>query len=159
MSLLLSNFLAPPLSKILLTLVVVSDIADPQYLNYKILHGGTLLHPWPNVSGNYVIPSLQLKCFFPETSWRPKKGLRRKLKCFFLKSSEEQKKGLHRNLGLYSAGICRIHSCWLALDLFIIQRSNLDEWTSKPRWGDAKSRWGDVNSWWGGASPRVLPII
>ena len=31
-----------------------------QYLNCKILHGGTLLQPWPNFSGNYVIPSPQL---------------------------------------------------------------------------------------------------
>ena len=60
------------------------------------------------------------------------------------KSGEDQKKGLHGNLGLSSAGICRIYSCWLALDCFIIQRSNLDGWMSKSRWGNAKSRWGDA---------------
>ena len=99
-----------------------------QYLNSKI----SLLQPWPNFNGNYVIPSPQLKCFSPKIRWRPKKkGLRRKLKCFFLEikwrpKKKKKKKGLHRNLGLYSAGICRIYSCWLALDRFIIQRSNLD---------------------------------
>ena len=37
-----------------------------QYLNCKILHGGTLLQPWPNAigmlkhfSGNYVFPFLK----------------------------------------------------------------------------------------------------
>ena len=44
----------------------------------------------------------------------------------FSSKSGEDLKSLHRNLGLYSAGICRIYSCWLALDRFIIQRSNLD---------------------------------
>ena len=37
-----------------------------------------------------------------------------------------KKKGLQRNLGLHSAGICRIYSCWLALFHLIIQRSILD---------------------------------
>ena len=62
-----------------------------RYLNCKILHGGTLLQPWPNAfgmrkyfNGNYVILSPNLnenqkkvsgkwKCFFPEIRWRPKK--------------------------------------------------------------------------------------
>ena len=48
-----------------------------QYLNCKILHGGTLLKPWPSFSGDYVIPS-------PQLNENQKKGLRRKLKCFFL---------------------------------------------------------------------------
>ena len=51
------------------------------------------------------------------------------------KTKKKKKKDLHLKLGLYSAGICRIYSCWLALDRFIIQRSNLDAWTSKSRWG------------------------
>ena len=111
-----------------------------QYLNCKILHGGTLLQPWPNFSGNYVIPSPQLKGFFPETRWRQKKGLCRKLKYFFPEikrkpKKKEKRKRLHRNLGLYSAGICRIYSCCLALDRSIIRRSSLDGWTSKFQWG------------------------
>ena len=123
-----------------------------QYLNCKILHGGRFC-------GNYVILSPQLKCFFPETRRRPKKkkDLRRKLKCFFPEVNWRPKKGLHRNLGLYSSGICKIYSCWLALDRFIIQRSNLDGWTSKSRWGDAKSRWGDANSRWEDASTARNP--
>ena len=43
-----------------------------QYLNCKIFALGTL-QPWPNFNGNYVIPPPQLKYFFPETRWRPKK--------------------------------------------------------------------------------------
>ena len=86
----------------------------------------------------------------PAIEWRPKrrkkKGLRQKIEVFFPRNQVKikQKKGLHRNLGLYSAGIGRIYSCWLALVRFIIQRSNLDGWTSKSRWGNAKSRWVDV---------------
>ena len=53
-----------------------------QYLNCKILCGGTLLQPWPNFRGNYVIPSPQLKCFSPKPG-EDQTGLRRKLKCFF----------------------------------------------------------------------------
>ena len=89
-----------------------------------------------------------------------KQGLRRKLKCFYQKSSEDQKnrikiKGLHRNLALYSAEICRIYSCWLALHRFIIQRSNLGGWTSKSRWGDAKSRWGTLTLVGGRVPPTI----
>ena len=57
---------------------------------------------------------------------KKQKSLRRKLKYFSQKSGEDQKKDLHRNLGLYSAGICRVYPCWLALFGLIIQRSNLD---------------------------------
>ena len=39
----------------------IAILALNQYLNCKLLHGGTLLQPWPNFSGNYVIPSPQLK--------------------------------------------------------------------------------------------------
>ena len=42
-----------------------------QYLNCKILHGGTLLQPGPNLSEDYVILSTKLK-----------KGLRGRWKCF-----------------------------------------------------------------------------
>ena len=37
-----------------------------------------------------------------------------------------KKKGLHRSLGLYSAGICTVYSCWLAVFCLINQGSNLD---------------------------------
>ena len=94
-----------------------------QYLNCNILHGGTLLQPWPNFYGNYVIPSP-----------RPKQMSSTKLDVFFSGNKvESKKKGLHRNLGLYLAGICWIYSCWLALDRFIIQRLNFDGWASKGR--------------------------
>ena len=110
------------------TLEWLSRYAYTQYLNCKILHGETLLQPWPNFSGNYVIPSPQLKCFFPQNQVKTKK-----------------KRSLHGNLGLYSAGICRIYSWRLALDRFIIKHSNLIGWTSKSRWGDANSQWGDAS--------------
>ena len=55
------------------------------YLNCKILHGGTLLQPWPNAFGmrkyireDYVILS-------PKLNEDQKKGLRRKLKSFLTK--------------------------------------------------------------------------
>ena len=87
-----------------------------------------------------------------------KKGLRQNLKCFFreIRLAKDQKKGLHCNLGLYSAGIFRIYSYWLALDRFIIQRSNFDGWTSKSRWGEAKSRWGTLTLDWGTRPPYNL---
>ena len=54
-------------------------------LKLKILHGGTLLQPWPNAFGmrkyfseDYVIPS-------PKLNEHQKKGLRQKLKYFFAK--------------------------------------------------------------------------
>ena len=36
------------------------ELLYKQYLNCKILHGDTLLQPWPNFRENYVIPSQQL---------------------------------------------------------------------------------------------------
>ena len=42
---------------------------------------------------------------------------------FFPRNQVKTKK---KKLRLYSAGICRIYSCWLALFRLIIQRSNLD---------------------------------
>ena len=77
-----------------------------QYLNCKILHGGTLLQPWPNALGmrkyfseDYVILSPKLNehqkkirsspeicgVFLPKLGEDQKKGLRRKLKWFFAK--------------------------------------------------------------------------
>ena len=59
-----------------------------QYLNCKILHGGTLLNPWSNafdmrkyLSEDYVIPSPKLN---EHQKKKKKKDLRRKLKCFFV---------------------------------------------------------------------------
>ena len=64
------------------------DCAYKQYLNCRILHGGTLLQPWPNAFGmrkyfsqGYVIPSPKLNehqkkrssCFSAKIRWRPKK--------------------------------------------------------------------------------------
>ena len=127
-----------------------------QYLNCKILLGRTLLQLWPNAFGlrkhfseNYVITS-------PKLHEDQKKGLRQKLTCFFPESRWRPKnKGLHRNLGLYSAGICRIYLCWLALFRLIIQRSNLDGGTPKSRWGDAKSRWGTLTLDGGRVPPTI----
>ena len=87
----------------------------PQYLNCKILHGGTLLQPWPNEFGmrkyfseDYVIPS-------PKLNEHQKKGLRQKLKWFFAKIR------------------WRIRS-------FLSDHPAL-----KSRWGTPKSRWGTQN--------------
>ena len=71
------------------------------------------------------VPAIEV--FFTRNQVKTKKRSSPEIKVFFfLKSCEDQKKGLHRNIGPLSAGICRIYSCWLALDCFIIQRSNLD---------------------------------
>ena len=48
-------------------------------------------------------------------------------------SVSSSKSTFPRNLVLYSARICRIYSCWLALFRLIIQRSNLDGGTPKSR--------------------------
>ena len=69
---------------------------------------------------------------------KTKKKVFPKIEVFFSrKTGEDQKKYLDRNLGLYSAGVSRIYSCWLTLFRLFIQRSNLDGWTSKSWWGDA----------------------
>ena len=53
-----------------------------------------------------------------------------KIETFFSsKSGEDQKNGLRRSFELYSAGICRIYSCWLAHFRLIMQRSNVDRGT------------------------------
>ena len=71
--------------------------------------------------------------FFPETRWRPKKKVyAENWSVFSLKSSEDQKK---KRSSPQFGTIFGIYSCWLALDRFIIQGSNLDGWTSKSRWG------------------------
>ena len=66
--------------------------------------------------------SVEIMQFGPRNRMKNKnkKGLHRKLKCFFPKSREDRKKGLHRNLGLYSARIYKIYSCWPALFRLII---------------------------------------
>ena len=104
-----------------------------QYLNCKILHGGTLLHPWPNafnmrkyLSEDYVIPS-------PKLNEHQKKRSSPEIEVFFFltKLGEDQKKGLRRKLKCFFAKIgWRIRSFHL-----IIQRSNLDGETPKSRWG------------------------
>ena len=78
-----------------------------------------------------------------------KKGLRRKL-VFFPRNQVKikKKKGLRGNLRLYLARIYRIYSCWLALFCLIIQRSNLDGWASKPRWGDASPYNLSTDQWY-----------
>ena len=88
-----------------------------QYLNCKFCMV-TLLRPWPNafgmrkyLSGNYVILS-------PKSSEDQKK--------------KKKKKGLVHNLGLYSAGIWGIYSCWQTLFRLIIQRSNFGGGTRRP---------------------------
>ena len=141
---------------------VISYIKYHQHQYCKILHEGTLLQPWPSFSENNVIPSPYLnedlkkksspkiEVFFPQNQVKTKKKKTKKrsspkIEVFFFRHlMKTKKKGLHRNLGLYSARICRICSCWMALVCLIIQRSNLDGWTSKSRWGDANSRWGDA---------------
>ena len=128
-------------------------VAYQQYLNCKILHGGTLLQPWPNAFGLQKYFSEDYIILSPKLNDDQKKSLHRKLKCFLPKLGEDQKtkkkvfadsrsvsppKSIFpRNLVLYSAVICRIYSCCLALFRRIIQRSNIDGETPKPRWGDA----------------------
>ena len=116
-------------------------------------------------TGNHLklfnsVPATEV--FFPELKW----GLKKKKEKVFaenwsvfswnqVKTKYKKKRSSpqYQNLGLYSAGICRIYLCWMALDRFIIQRSNFDGWTSKSWWGDAKSQWGYANSRWGDATP------
>ena len=111
----------------------------------------------------------------PAIEWRPK--TKKKQKVFaqkwsvFSPKSEVKIKKKKRSLPqfrtiAYSAGICEICSFWLDLFRLIIQRSNLDEWTSKSQRGGAKSRWEDANSRWRDASPlqfrywlRLLTMI
>ena len=127
------------------------SVANGQYLNCKILNGGTLLQPWPNAFGmrkyfseDYVIPSSKVM--------KPKKRLSPKIQEFLYRNYVQIKKKIFavnwsvtpsksvflRNLVLYSAGICR---------------SFLSDYAS-PNY-----QWGDANSWSGDASPRVLPTI
>ena len=98
-----------------------------QYLNCKILHGGTLLQLWPNAFGmrkyfneDYVIPSPKFN------EHQNEKVFAENWRVFSPKLDEE-----------------------LSLFCLIIQRSNLNEGTPKSRLGDAKSRWGYANSRWG----------
>ena len=115
-----------------------------QHLNCKILHGGTLLQPWPNAFGmrkyfskDYIIPSPKLN------EHQKQKGLCRKLKCFFAKTRwrPTKKKVFAGNWSGFSPKLGEE----LGLFCLIIQRSNLDERTPKSRWGDANSRLGDVS--------------
>ena len=77
-----------------------------QYLNCKILHGGTLLQPRPNAFGMrkyfkkyYEIPS-------PKLNEHQKKGLRRKLRCVFLpKLGEDRRVGRNSQWGGYVGGL------------------------------------------------------
>ena len=84
-----------------------------QYLNCKILHGGTLLQPWPNAFGmlqyfseDYMIPSPKL-------------------------NEHQEKKVFAENWSVFSPKLGEE----LGLFCLIIQRSNLDKGTSKSRWG------------------------
>ena len=67
-----------------------------------------------------------MKCFFPEIRWRPKK-----------------KRSLPKFNTIFARNLSDLFV--LALFCLIIQRSNLDGWVSKSRWGDAKPRWGDAS--------------
>ena len=99
-----------------------------QYLNRKILLGGTLLQPLPKAfgmrkyfSGNYVFPSP--------------------------KSSEFQKK--KRSSPRFGTKFSR--SFW---DLFVLKGPFLSNQPAlKSRWGGAKPRWWNANPRWGKASP------
>ena len=120
-----------------------------QCLNRKILHGGTLLQPWPNAfgmrkyfSGNYVIP-------FPKSS-----GDQTKKKVFtenwrvFLPEFKwkQKKKSFSPQFGTIFGRIL-----W---NLFVLTGPySSGQPTLQSQWEDAKSRWGDANSRWGDASP------
>ena len=120
-----------------------------QYFNCKnFCMGGGFLQHWSNA----LVPEKGRRLNWGKTKQKQKKVFADNLSCFFPEIRWRPKKGLHCNLGLYSAGICRIYSCWLALLRLVIQRSNLDG-------GTPKSWWGDANSRWGGRIPRVPPTI
>ena len=120
-----------------------------QYLNCKILHGGTLLQPRPNFREDYVIPS-------PQLNEDQKKRSSRKIKVFFPRNQVKTKKKVFTAIWDYTRPefVGFIRAGWLFR--LIIQRTNLDGWTSKSRWWDAKSQWGDANSRWGMRPPYNL---
>ena len=100
-----------------------------QYLNCKILHGGTLLQPLPNAfgmqkyfGGYYFFP-------YPKSSKdQKKKDLHQKFNSFRPRNQvkTKTKKGLQRHLGLHLAGICGIYLCCQALFRLFNQHSNFD---------------------------------
>ena len=131
-----------------------------QYLNCKLLHGGTLLQPWPNAFGlrKYlsdvnVIPLPKL------IEDQKNKVFTGNWSAFSSKLGEDQKKKVFAAIWDYIWPEFGIYSCWLTLFRLNIQRPNLDRKTSKSRRENAKSRWGDANSRWGDASPRVPNTI
>ena len=78
-----------------------------QYLNRKILLGGTLLQPWPKTHSECESTLVEIMSFRPRNRVNTKK------------------KGHHRDLKLHSAGVPGIYSCWRALFWLINQRWNL----------------------------------
>ena len=76
-----------------------------QYLNCKILHGGTLLQPWPNAFGlrNYFSEIDVILLSKLSEDQIKKKVFAGNWTVFSSKLGEDQKKGLRRNLGPYSA--------------------------------------------------------
>ena len=122
-----------------------------QYLNCKILHGGTLTQLWPNVfgmrmkfRGNYASSSTSV----PEFNWRPKKkGLHGELKGFCPLNREKIKKNLHRNLVLCLTEIWGL--LVLTATFFVWSSWPLPlngEIAEIPLGGTLKSRLGDANA-------------
>ena len=99
-----------------------------QYLNSKILHGGTLLQTWLNLSEDYVNPSTILN-----KDQKRKKSSQKTEVFFRRKIGEDQKKRSSPTvevffyLNHYSRGFwCDIPLDFVGLFPLIIQRSKLD---------------------------------
>ena len=129
-----------------------------QYLNCKILHGGTLLQTWPNAFGmrkyfskDYVIPSpklnedpknrnkglrRELKCFFPEIRWRPKKRSSPIVEVYFPRNQFTP--AIWDDIRPEFVRL--IHAGWLFFVWLSSAQISMGV-TPKSRWGDAKSRW------------------
>ena len=88
------------------------------------MHGGTLLQPSPNFTGDYAIPSPQLNA---DQKKKEKKGLRRRLKCVFpeIIVKTKKKKCLPQFGTTFGRNLLDF-PLWLAFFRLIIQRSNLD---------------------------------
>ena len=127
-----------------------------QYLNCKILHGGTFLQPSPNFSGDFVIPSPQLN---EDQKKKGKKVFAENWSVFFLKLGEDQKKRSSPQFGT-TFGLNLLDLLVLSGFFSSDHPALKSRWvTSKSWWGDAKSRWEDANSRWGTRPPYNLSTV
>ena len=91
------------------------------------------MQPWPNFSGNYIIPFPQLY-----KNQKQKQVFAEKWSVFSAKSGEDQKK---RSSPQFETIFGRN-----LLDIFVLAGScSFYHPALKSRWGTSKSRWGDAN--------------